>query len=206
MIQSMTGYGKSLVVYKGKKVNVEIKSLNSKQLDLTTRIAPLYREKEMEVRQLIAEKVIRGKVELSIWIEKDAVTEAPPVNTALMQSYYKQLKAFADQQGLTVTDWMLTLIRMPEVLVKPEVEVLDEAEWQVVRQGVVEALQHLLDFRTQEGAALERKFSEKIDNIEKLLASIEPYEKSRVEKIRSRIVYLLTEFTFKCGSLLSTEV
>ncbi|MBP3259835.1 MAG: YicC family protein [Prevotella sp.] len=188
MIQSMTGYGKSLVVYKGKKVNVEIKSLNSKQLDLTTRIAPLYREKEMEVRQLIAEKVIRGKVELSIWIEKDAVTEAPPVNTALMQSYYKQLKAFADQQGLTVTDWMLTLIRMPEVLVKPEVEVLDEAEWQVVRQGVVEALQHLLDFRTQEGAALERKFSEKIDNIEKLLASIEPYEKSRVEKIRSRIV------------------
>ena len=188
MIQSMTGYGKSLVVYKGKKVNVEIKSLNSKQLDLTTRIAPLYREKEMEVRQLIAEKVIRGKVELSIWIEKDAVTEAPPVNTALMQSYYKQLKAFADQQGLTVTDWMLTLIRMPDVLVKPEVEVLDEAEWQVVRQGVVEALQHLLDFRTQEGAALERKFSEKIDNIEKLLASIEPYEKSRVEKIRSRIV------------------
>ena len=184
----MTGYGKSLVVYKGKKVNVEIKSLNSKQLDLTTRIAPLYREKEMEVRQLIAEKVIRGKVELSIWIEKDAVTEAPPVNTALMQSYYEQLKAFADQQGLTVTDWMLTLIRMPEVLVKPEVEVLDEAEWQVVRQGVVEALQHLLDFRTQEGAALERKFSEKIDNIEKLLASIEPYEKSRVEKIRSRIV------------------
>ena len=188
MIQSMTGYGKSLVVYKGKKVNVEIKSLNSKQLDLTTRIAPLYREKEMEVRQLIAEKVIRGKVELSIWIEKDAVTEAPPVNTALMQSYYKQLKAFADQQGLTVTDWMLTLIRMPDVLVKPEVEVLDEAEWQVVRQGVVEALQHLLDFRTQEGAALERKFSEKIDNIEQLLASIEPYEKSRVEKIRSRIV------------------
>ena len=184
----MTGYGKSLVVYKGKKVNVEIKSLNSKQLDLTTRIAPLYREKEMEVRQLIAEKVIRGKVELSIWIEKDAVTEAPPVNTALMQSYYEQLKAFADQQGLTVTDWMLTLIRMPDVLIKPEVEVLDEAEWQVVRQGVVEALQHLLDFRTQEGAALERKFSEKIDNIEKLLASIEPYEKSRVEKIRSRIV------------------
>lgn len=193
MIQSMTGYGKSLVVYKGKKVNVEIKSLNSKQLDLTTRIAPLYREKEMEVRQLIAEKVIRGKVELSIWIEKDAVTEAPPVNTALMQSYYKQLKAFADQQGLTVTDWMLTLIRMPDVLVKPEVEVLDEAEWQVVRQGVVEALQHLLDFRTQEGAALERKFSEKIDNIEKLLASIEPYEKSRVEKIRSRIVDSLNQ-------------
>lgn len=193
MIQSMTGYGKSLVVYKGKKVNVEIKSLNSKQLDLTTRIAPLYREKEMEVRQLIAEKVIRGKVELSIWIEKDAVTEAPPVNTALMQSYYEQLKAFADQQGLTVTDWMLTLIRMPDVLVKPEVEVLDEAEWQVVRQGVVEALQHLLDFRTQEGAALERKFSEKIDNIEKLLASIEPYEKSRVEKIRSRIVDSLNQ-------------
>ena len=188
MIQSMTGYGKAVVVYKGKKINVEIKSLNSKQLDLTTRIAPLYREKEMEIRQLIAEKVIRGKVEMSVWIEKDAATEAAPVNTALMESYYQQLKSFAESHALTGVDWMQTLIRMPDVLTKTEVEVLDEEEWTVARAGVEEAVQHLVDFRTQEGAALEKKFGEKIDNIERLLASIEPYEKSRVEKIRARIV------------------
>ena len=188
MIQSMTGYGKALVVYKGKKINIEIKSLNSKQLDLMTRIAPLYREKEMEIRQLIAEKLLRGKVDFSIWIEKDESTLATPVNTALMQNYLDQLKVFAQQNQLEGVDWMQTLIRMPEVLTKTEVEVLDDEEWVVARQGVCEAIQHLVDFRTQEGAALEKKFAEKIDNIEQLLASIEPYEKSRVEKIRSRIV------------------
>ena len=112
----MTGYGKTVVAYKGKKINVEIKSLNSKQLDLNTRIAPLYREKEMEIRQLIAEKLLRGKVEFSLWIEKDATTEAAPVNTALMQSYYNQLLAFAEQNKMEGIDWMMTLTRMPDVL------------------------------------------------------------------------------------------
>ena len=184
----MTGYGKTVVAFKGKKINVEIKSLNSKQLDLTTRIAPLYREKEMEIRQLIAERVVRGKVEFCIWIEKDAATEAASVNTALMDYYYRQLKAFADDHQLGAVDWVTTLVRMPDVLTKTEVEELTDDEWQVVRQGVQEAVQHLVDFRTQEGAALEQKFNEKIDNIEQLLLSIEPYEKSRVEKIRSRII------------------
>ena len=188
MIQSMTGYGKTVVAYKGKKINVEIKSLNSKQLDLTTRIAPLYREKEMEVRQMIAEQLQRGKVEFAIWIEKDATTEAVPVNTALMQSYLSQLQAFAAGNDMQNTDWMQILVRMPDVLTKTEVEVLEEEEWLAARQGVREAIQHLVDFRTQEGAALEKKFAEKIDNIERLMLSIEPYEKARVEKIRSRIV------------------
>ena len=184
----MTGYGKAVVAYKGKKINVEIKSLNSKQLDLTTRIAPLYREKEMEIRQLIAERIIRGKVEFCLWVEKDAATDAVPVNTALMDSYYQQLHRFADDHQLSGTDWMTTLVRMPDVLTKTEVEVLDDEEWLVARQGVQEAVQHLVDFRTQEGAALEQKFAEKVDNIERLMLSIEPYEKSRVEKIRQRII------------------
>ena len=188
MIQSMTGYGKTVVAYNGKKINIEVKSLNSKQLDLTTRIAPLYREKEMEVRQMISERVVRGKVEFSLWIEKDATTDAAPVNTALMQQYYEQLKAFADQNKMQDVDWVSTLVRMPDVLTKTEVEELTDDEWTAVRQGVVEALQHLVDFRTQEGAALEKKFAEKVDNIERLMKSIEPYEKSRVEKIRQRIV------------------
>ena len=189
MIQSMTGYGKAVVVYNEKKINVEIKSLNSKQLDLTTRVAPLYREKEMEIRQMVAQRVIRGKVEMGVWIEKDAVSEATPLNVALMENYYQQLKGFADSHGIAEgMDWMQTLTRMPDVLTKTEVEVLADEEWDAVRAGVEEALQHLVDFRTQEGAALEKKFGEKIDNIEQLLASIEPYEKGRVEKIRSRIV------------------
>ena len=188
MIQSMTGYGKTVVVWNGKKINVEVKSLNSKQLDLTTRIAALYREKEMEIRQLIAERVIRGKVEFCIWVEKEAGLEAVPVNTAMMDNYYRQLKGFAQEHQLTDTDWVSLLVRMPDVLTKTEVELLDDDEWQVVKTGVVEALQDLVDFRTQEGAALEKKFGEKIDNIERLMASIEPYEKSRVEKIRQRIV------------------
>jgi uncharacterized protein (TIGR00255 family) len=184
----MTGYGKTVVAFEGKKINVEIKSLNSKQLDLSTRIAPLYREKEMEIRQLIAERVIRGKVEFSIWIEKDAAAEAAQVNKALMENYYQQLAGFAQEYQLSDTDWLSLLVRMPDVMTKTEVELLSDEEWLVVKAGVQEAVQHLVDFRTQEGAALEKKFGEKIDNIEKLLASIEPYEKSRVEKIRSRIV------------------
>lgn len=189
MIQSMTGYGKSVVTYKGKKINVEIKSLNSKTLDLSTRIAPLYREKEMEIRQAITAQVVRGKVDFAIWIEKDAAADAAPINPALTENYYNQIKAIARNSGIPEPqDWFATLLRMPDVLTRTETEVLDEEEWHAVRQAVDDAIARLVSFRTQEGAALERKFREKVDNIEALLAEIEPYEKSRVEKIRVRIV------------------
>ena len=189
MIQSMTGYGKSVVTYKGKKINVEIKSLNSKTLDLSTRIAPLYREKEMEIRQAITAQVVRGKVDFAIWIEKDAAADAAPINAALTENYYNQIKAIARNSGIPEPqDWFATLLRMPDVLTRTETEVLDEEEWYAVRQAVDDAIGSLVSFRTQEGAALERKFREKVDNIEALLAEIEPYEKSRVEKIRVRIV------------------
>ncbi len=185
----MTGYGKSVVTYKGKKINVEIKSLNSKALDLSTRIAPLYREKEMEIRQAITAQVVRGKVDFAIWIEKDAAADAAPINAALTENYYNQIKAIARNSGIPEPqDWFATLLRMPDVLTRTETEVLDEEEWHAVRQAVDDAIARLVSFRTQEGAALERKFREKVDNIEALLAEIEPYEKSRVEKIRVRIV------------------
>jgi len=189
MIQSMTGYGKVVVAYKDKKINVEIKSLNSKQLDLQTRIAPLYREKEMEIRQMIAKAVERGKVDFAIWIEKETGVDPTPVNAALVENYYRQLKDVAQKVGIPEPqDWLYTLTRMPDVLTRTEQEVLADDEWRAVQQGVEQAIAALVDFRTQEGAALEKKFNEKIDNIEALLASIEPYEKSRVEKIRARIV------------------
>ena len=183
MIQSMTGYGKAVVAYKDKKIHVEVKSLNSKQLDLNTRIAPLYREKEMEMRQMVAEALIRGRV------EKDTVVDATPVNAALVENYYNQINAISEKTGIPLpADWFYTLLRMPDVLTKTEVEELDDEEWLTVRDAVKEALKNLVDFRTQEGAALQKKFAEKIDNIEQLLSEIEPYEKSRVEKIKARII------------------
>lgn len=185
----MTGYGKSVVTFNEKKINVEIKSLNSKALDLSTRIAPLYREKEMEMRQMISKALIRGKVDFSIWIEKDAALDATPVNSALVENYYHQIKDIAAKTGMPEPqDWFSVIMRMPDVMSKTEAEVLTDEEWAVARTGVEQALQALVAFRKQEGAALYKKFSEKLDNITALLASIEPYEKSRVEKIRGRIV------------------
>lgn len=189
MIQSMTGYGKSVVTFNEKKINVEIKSLNSKSLDLSTRIAPLYREKEMEMRQMISKALVRGKVDFSIWIEKDASLDATPINSALVENYYHQIKDIAAKTGMPEPqDWFSILVRMPDVMSKTEAEVLTDEEWAVARGGVEQALQALVEFRKQEGAALYNKFCEKLDNIGSLLVSIEPYEKSRVEKIRSRIV------------------
>ncbi len=189
MIQSMTGFGKATVAYKEKKINVEIKSLNSKNLDLSTRIAPLYREKEMEIRQTIAKSLERGKIDFAIWIEKDVVADATPINASLVENYYRQIKEISRQTGIPEpTDWYATLLRLPDVTTKTDVEELSDEEWEAARCAIGEAIAHLVDFRKQEGAALQKKFTEKVDNIQALLASIEPYEKARVEKIRQSIV------------------
>ena len=189
MIQSMTGYGKAVVTFKEKKINVEIKSLNSKALDLSTRIAPLYREKEMEIRQTVAKSLERGKVDFAIWIEKDAVVDAAPINTALVENYYKQIKAISAQTGIPEpADWYATLLNLPDVTTKTDTEALTDEEWTVASQVIGQAIDALVAFRKQEGAALQQKFNEKVDNIEHLLSQIEPYEKSRIEKIRQNIV------------------
>jgi len=200
MIQSMTGYGKSVANFNGKKIHVEIKSLNSKALDLSTRIAPLYREKEIEIRNFIATELERGKVDFILWVEKDETQSATPINTALVLDYYKQIKELSatlnlDMSGLqTANEWMKTLLRMPEVLTRTETEELTGDEWTVVFNAVKEAVANLVEFRKQEGTALAKKFQEKINNISALLASIEPFEKERTEKIRQRIVANLTQF------------
>lgn len=185
----MTGYGKAVVTYKEKKISVEIKSLNSKNFDLSTRIAPLYREKEMEVRQTLANLLERGKVDFSLWIEKDAALDATPINVQLVKNYYQQIKNIATEIGIPEpNDWFSTLLHLPDVTTKTEIEVLEEDEWNVTKQAINKAVECLIDFRKQEGAALERKFHEKINNIEALLKSIEPYEESRVPKIKEKII------------------
>lgn len=185
----MTGYGKAVATHKNKKIHVELKSLNSKTLDLSTRIAPIYREKEMEIRQAVSARLLRGKVDFSVWVEKDASAEAAPLNAALVENYKHQIADMAASLGIAEPqDWFGVLLRLPDVTAKNDVEELDDEEWAVARKAVDEAIERLVEFRTQEGAALERKFAEKVDNIAQLLASIEPYEQSRVEKIKQRIV------------------
>ncbi len=185
----MTGYGKATAEFNGKKINVEIKSLNSKVLDISTRIAPTYREKEMEIRNLITKTLERGKVDFSIWTEKDTAETATSINTAILENYYNQIKEISASTGIPLpADWFYTLLRLPDVTAKPEGQELTDEEWTVTAAAVQESIDNLMAFRTQEGAALEKKFTEKIDNIEALLKSIEPYETERVSKIRDRIV------------------
>ncbi len=189
MIQSMTGYGKATTEFEGKKINVEIKSLNSKAMDLSTRIAPIYREKEMEIRNLITKTLERGKIDFCIWIEKEAAETAAPINTAILENYYKQIKTISETTGIPLPeDWFTILLRMPDVMTKVDIQELSEEEWNAVYTAIQEALEHLVTFRKQEGIALEKKFTEKIDNIAALLKSIEPYEQERVGKIRDRII------------------
>lgn len=185
----MTGYGKAIATYGNKKICAEIKSLNSKAMDLSTRIAPLYREKEMEIRTLIAQSLERGKVDFSLWIEEDSASLATPINKGLVESYYRQIKSISETTGIPEPeDWFATLLRMPDVLTRTEIKELSDEEWNVARGAVTEAIERLMEFRQQEGAALEKKFNEKIDNIASLLASIAPYEQERTEKIRERIL------------------
>lgn len=187
MILSMTGYGKAVVAFNEKKINVEVKSLNSKSLDISTRIAPLYREKEMELRQKIQQVLIRGKVDFSLWIDRDASLDATPINADTVRFYYDQINRIAYEQEISLPmDWS-TLLRLPDVMTKQDNEELSDEEWAVVCQVVDRALQELVEYRSQEGAALEKKFNEKVDNIKTLLHAIDPYEKARVEKIRSRL-------------------
>ncbi|QUB46482.1 YicC family protein [Prevotella sp. oral taxon 475] len=194
MIQSMTGYGKSVVTFNEKKISVEIKSLNSKNLDLSTRIAPLYREKEIEIRQMVAKSLIRGKVDFSIWVEKDNEADTTAINEVLVENYYRQIKQLSARTGIPEPeDWYATLLRMPDVTTKTEQETLDEAEWNVVTEAINEALKKIVAFRQQEGEALQKKLMEKVQNIGALMSSIEPYEKARVEKIRTRIIDSLKE-------------
>jgi uncharacterized protein (TIGR00255 family) len=143
----------------------------------------------MEIRQAIAAAVERGKVDFCIYVEREAAAEATPDNGALVSAYYNQLKNIAAQSGIPEPqDWFATLLRMPDVMTRTEIEVLTDEEWQAAREAVDAALQNLTEFRKQEGIALQKKFEQKIKNIGDLLASIEQYEGQRVEKIRSRIV------------------
>lgn len=191
MIQSMTGYGKGVAQYGNKKIHAEIKSLNSKALDLSARVASIYREKEMEIRGYIAEKLERGKVEFNLWIEKDCTSGDSAFNVDMVKNYYQQIKSMCQSTGIPEPEpheWISLIQRLPDVMAKNELEELTDAEWAAARTAIETAVDQLVSFRKQEGEALARKFTQNINRISELLASIEPYEKNRVETIRQRII------------------
>ncbi len=188
MIQSMTGFGKVTAELPSKKVTVEIKALNSKQLDLSMRVPSLYKEKEMALRSLLLQSLERGKIEFNIYIEyigKDVPTQ---INVAAIENYYNQIKNVAEKLNIALpADWFQTLLRMPDA-VKSETVEPDETEWEVVLETVRKAIQALKDFRIQEGEMLRKLFAQKVANIARLLTEVEKYESERIDKIKARIL------------------
>lgn len=188
MIQSMTGYGKATAEVGNRKVIVEIKSLNSKAMDISTKIIPAYRDKELDIRSRITAALERGKVDFALYIDAAAATGAQTINAAVFNSYLQQIESLALKTEYRVPDDIIsTVLRMPEVLSSNQQEEVSEEEWQTVSKAVDQAINALVEYRKVEGAALEKKFREKITNISALLASVEPYEKERVNKIKERM-------------------
>lgn len=187
MIQSMTGYGKSMTEFSDKKITVELKSLNSKQLDLSARIPGSYREKEMSIRQLLSQRLERGKIDCSIFVENVGSNAATKINQTLLAGYYTQIKQIAETLAVDVPqDWFSVLLRLPDVL-KSELQELDEQEWLVVEQTINSAIDQLISFRVQEGNMLEGVLMQKIENIRELRNQIDCYEQERLDKIKQRI-------------------
>ncbi len=192
MVLSMTGFGKATCIVGTKKITVEIKSLNGKQLDLSSRVPSIYREKDLELRNLVSQRLERGKVEFGVFLENFGTDISTQLNEPAIQSYCKQIKQISQNLGVPLpTDWFSVLLRLPEAT-KTESQELDEAEWETLCKTFSEALDSLVEFRTKEGASLRRVFEEKIANIRKLLKEIDPYEKERIEKVKERILENLT--------------
>ncbi len=191
MIQSMTGFGKATAELSNKKITVEVKSLNSKQLDLSVRIPSVYKEQELNVRSLIARRLERGKVDFAIYVENTSKETTSQINQNVLESYYNQIKNSSEKLGIDVpTDWFQVLLRLPDVL-KYEAQDADEEEWKVVADAINQALDQLVEFRKQEGKMLEDLFIQKISNIGNLMTAIEPFEGERVEKVKARIIEAL---------------
>jgi uncharacterized protein (TIGR00255 family) len=193
MIFSMTGYGKAeKQVANNKKLIVEIRSLNSKSIDLNVRIAPQLRSKELEIRTLIGQRLERGKIDLSIYYQDAAQSEEAasytPINREAFAYYYKELTSLQQELGWANNqDIVGAILRMPDVTKIQESNEISDEEWAVVLHTIEEAISQFNAFRKQEGASLYQMFCDKLDTIATLLAEVEPYEQSRIEKIKARI-------------------
>lgn len=187
MLQSMTGFGKATCEYNNKKIVIEVKSLNSKQLDVSIKIPNLYRGKELEIRNEISQKLERGKIDFSLFIENAGKETATQFNQTIIEGYYQQINDLSEYLGINPpNNWFDIFLRLPDSL-KTEISELDENEWQAVKKAIQQAFDELKAFRMQEGKAIENVFYNKISNIQQLLNEIAPFEAERIEKIKEKL-------------------
>ncbi len=196
MIQSMTGYGKKTIQLPTKKITLEIKSLNSKNLDLNVRIPSYYKEKELEVRKTISTHLRRGKIDFSIYVEMTADESLTSINSALVRNYMQQLRNIL-QSGVTNDVELLQMaVRMPDAL-KTEREELDETEWEIISKGISEVIEKLIDYRTEEGKAMDADFRKSIETISDLLEEVKTLDTERLSAIRTRLDKAIEEIKSK---------
>ena len=193
MIQSMTGYGKSVIQLPTKKISIEIKSLNSKNLDLNTRMPSLYREKELEIRKLIASKLERGKVDFSLYMEITGEETSTQINKTVVKQYIKQLKEVVDGDE---TEMLKMAIRLPDA-VTTERDEIDEDEWSQIAKEIDNSLEKIHQYRLDEGKALETDFINRVDNISNLLDKVIAMDPERIEGVRERLQKGITDIKEK---------
>jgi uncharacterized protein (TIGR00255 family) len=187
MIKSMTGYGKAECELSQKKVTIEIKSLNSKQMDLNTRISQIFREKDLEIRRELSDKLVRGKVDFILYTESLGEDSATKINAGIVKSYYKQMEKISADLNISLNDSILqTILTLPEV-VKNEREELDDLEWKAILVKIGEAVESLDKFRMQEGAILKQDLIFNVQAITSLLTDVGQYEEERVTRIKEKI-------------------
>ncbi|MCG8700655.1 MAG: YicC family protein, partial [Bacteroidales bacterium] len=193
MLKSMTGFGRTACELDSKNVTIEIKSLNSKQADVYSRLPNAFKEKELEIRNLVIQELNRGKIEVTITVETTNSAQAALLNEPVIKEYHRQLLALSNDLGTPDDDILQLIMRMPESLVAPKDE-LEDKEWECIRANISEALVMVDNFRKREGSALQKDIAERVDMIQDLLQQISPYEKERINSVRERINKSLNEF------------
>ena len=196
MIQSMTGYGKAELNLKNANFTIEVRSLNSKQIDANVKMSSIYRDKEIGLRKLLSEKLQRGKIELSIWRESSDSSAKYTLNTELIKEYFSQIKEVTSSLSINSSDIMPSLLKMPEVLVKGE-EKAEDNEWEEIAKGIDIAIGNILKFRLDEGEKLESDITARINKLSTLLINISPFAKGRIEKVKKSLADKLAEIDTK---------
>ncbi len=193
MIKSMTGYGKSIVETPQKKITVEIKSLNSKQLDLNTKVPWLYKEKELEIRNTISQLLERGKIDFSIYFDILEDEGIPVINKTIVKSYFRQLRELAAEIDINIDDQIMPIImRLPDTL-KTEKPEVPEDEWKTVKENIIESVKVLDIYRAEEGRSIEADLRKRVSGILDSLAEVEKFEPGRTDKVREKLWAILSE-------------
>ncbi|MCD4770389.1 MAG: YicC family protein [Bacteroidales bacterium] len=188
MIRSMTGFGKSIVETSGKKISIEIRSLNSKQIEINTRMPWVYKEKEIELRNILSRELERGKIDLFISADILEDQSVPTINKSVVKNYYRQLNDIAGELYIDSPDQLLPVImRLPDTL-RTEKEELSEKEWAVLKDLIIDAIRMIDGYRKEEGKAMETDIITRITNILSFLNDIEPFEKQRITTIREKLI------------------